>query len=89
MPWPIQSSLRNRKERGLKPLKKDELFNPEYLTIRTHGKYIKYTPDFFIVTEFNEFEAQRDLKIFLNTTFPVIAQSEDYIIFDLRKMSGE
>ncbi len=89
LPWPIQSSLRNRKERGLKPLKKDELFNPEYLTIRTHGKYIKYTPDFFIVTEFNEFEAQRDLKIFLNTTFPVIAQSEDYIIFDLRKMSGE
>ena len=88
LPWPIQSSLRERKERGLKPLKKDELFNTEYLTIRTHGKYIKYTPDFFIITAFEEFEKQKDLKGFLNTNYPIIAQSEDYIIFDLRKMSG-
>ena len=87
LPWPKQSSLRERRERGLRPLGKDELFNPGYLTIRTHGNYIKYTPDFFIVTDFNEFEAQKDLKDFLNTNFPVIAQSKDYLIYDLRMMS--
>ncbi len=85
--WPTSFSLRDRRERGLVPLEKEELFNPRYLTIRTHGKYIKYTPDFFIITEFSEFEEQVDLREFLNTNFPVIAQTEDYIIFDLRKMS--
>ncbi len=86
--WPTRFSLRDRREKGLKPLSKDELFNPRYLTIRTHGKYIKYTPDFFIITEFSEFEEQVDLREFLSTNFPVIARTEDYIIFDLRKMSG-
>jgi hypothetical protein len=86
--WPTRFSLRDRREKGLKPLSKDELFNPGYLTIRTHGKYIKYTPDFFIITEFSEFEEQVDLREFLSNNFPVIARSEDYIIFDLRKMSG-
>ena len=84
--WPTRFSLRDRRERGLIPLEKEELFNPRYLTIRTHGKYIKYTPDFFIITEFREFEEQVDLREFLMTNFPVIARSEDYIIFDLRKM---
>jgi hypothetical protein len=28
-----------------------------------------------------------DLREFLSTNFPVIARTEDYIIFDLRKMS--
>ena len=88
LPWPKNSSLRERRERGLVPLRKDELFNLNYLTIRTHGKYIKYTPDFFIITAFEEFENQKDLKDFLNTNFPVFAKNEDYLIFDLREMSG-
>jgi len=87
LPWPTSLSLRERQERGLVPLRKDELFNPGYLTIRTHGKYIKYTPDFFIITAFEEFEKQKDLKDFLTTNFPVLAKNDDYLIFDLRGMS--
>lgn len=87
LPWPTSFSLMERRERGLRQLTKEELYNPEYLTIRTHGKYIKYTPDYFIITDFSELNKQPDLKRFLNTNFPVIAQSEGYIIFDLRKMS--
>jgi len=83
LPWPISSSLQERKERGLKAPQKEE-FNIRYLTIRTHGKYIRYTPDFFIVTDFEEFEKQTDLKDFLFTNFPLIAQNSDYLIFDLR-----
>ncbi|GBE16569.1 dolichyl-phosphate-mannose-protein mannosyltransferase [bacterium BMS3Abin15] len=88
LPWPIAASLRERKERGLIIPSKEELFNSRYLMIRTHGKYIKYAPDFFIITDFKEFENQTDLKDFLNGNFPIIAQNEDYLIFDLRKMSG-
>ena len=73
----------------MRDLTKEELYNTEHLTIRTHGKYIKYTPDFFIITELREFEEQPDLRDFLSTNFPVIARTEDYIIFDMRKMSGE
>ncbi|GBD96592.1 dolichyl-phosphate-mannose-protein mannosyltransferase [bacterium BMS3Abin06] len=88
LPWPISGSLRERKERGLRIPGKEELFNERYLLIRTHGKYIKYTPDFFIITDFREFENQTDLKEFLNANFPVTARTEDYLIFDLSSMSG-
>lgn len=88
LPWPTSFSLMERRLRGLRELTKEELYNLEYLTIRTHGKYIKYRPDFFIITDFIELNEQPDLKSFLNENFPVIAQCEDYIIFDLRKMSG-
>jgi hypothetical protein len=89
LPWPTRASLSERRDRGLKQLRKEELFNPRYLTIRTHGKYIKYSPDFFIVKDFEEFQAQTDLKEFLESNFPLIAQSDDYLIFDLRSMSGK
>ena len=87
LPWPTSSSLRERRERGLRELQKDELFNSKYFTIRTHGKYIKYTPDFFIITALEEFEKQKDLKGFLNSNFPIIAKNDDYLIFDLSGMS--
>ena len=87
LPWPNSVSLQERGERGLNIPKKEELFNVRYLTVRTHGKYIRYTPYFFIITAFNELEKQKDLKDFLNLNFPVLAQSDDYLIFDLRKMS--
>jgi hypothetical protein len=87
LPWPTSSSLQERKKRGLRIPPKEELFNRNYLTIRTHGKYIKYTPDYFIITNFEEFKKQKDLADFLNSNFPVLAKSDDYLIFDLRKMS--
>ena len=87
LPWPNSVSLQERGERGLNIPRKEELFNVRYLTVRTHGKYIRYTPDFFIITAFDELEKQKDLKDFLNLNFPILARSDDYLVLDLRKMS--
>ena len=87
LPWPTRRSLQERKEAKISLPDKEELFNINYFIIRTHGKYIRYAPDFFIIMDFNEFEKQPDLKDFLNGNFPIIAQNEDYLIFDLKGMS--
>lgn len=98
LPWPISSSLKNREERKIPIPAKEELYNPHYLLIRTYksalfnttsapGGYIRYKPDYFIITAHEELEKQPDVKVFLYKNFPVFAQSEDYLIFDLRKMS--
>lgn len=86
-PWPLSDSLLERKERGLWIPSKEELFNPRYLTIRIHDKYIQYSPDYFIIMDFKEYNEQKDLKEFLNANFPVISKSDDYLIFDLRSMN--
>ena len=88
LPWPTSFSLQERRERGLKDLSDDELFNLRYFTIRTHGKYIRYVPDFFIITDFDDWERQKNLRDFLSSNFPVLARTDDYLIFDTRKMSG-
>lgn len=88
LPWPITSSLRERSERGVEIPPKEELFNRRYFTIRTHGKYTHYTPDYFIVTAMDELDKQTDLKEFLFSNFPVITVNKDYLVFDLRSMSG-
>ena len=41
--------------------------------------------EFFIVSDFREFELQPDLKQFLTKNFPVLTQNRSYVIFDLRK----
>lgn len=99
LPWPISTSMRDRKEMGTPIPDKEELFNPRYLMIRTYksnlfkGKkvyeeYIRYTPDYFIITDYKEFDMQPDLKQFLYKNFPVKAKSDRYLIFDMSKMSG-
>jgi hypothetical protein len=85
LPWPTSLSLREREERGLRDLESSEIYNKNYLTVRTHGKYIRYTPDFFIVTDFDEYERQTDLKGFLSS-FPIVDKNKNYIIFDLSAM---
>jgi hypothetical protein len=40
--------------------------------------------EFFIVTNFDQFAEQHDLKNYLRTKFPVFAEGESYLIFDLR-----
>jgi hypothetical protein len=89
IPWPTTVSFQERKDRGIRVAKGEELFNGRYFTLRTHAKFIRYTPDFFIITDFKEFEKQPDLKEFLYANYPVIANNDDYIIFDLRGMSGK
>lgn len=99
LPWPINISLRDRAEMGTPIPSKEELFNPRYLMIRTYKSdlfstqktyenYIRYTPDYFIITDLKEFETQPDLKEFLYNNFPVKAKNDSYIIFDMSKMSS-
>ncbi len=87
LPWPNRVSLQERRERELKIPQKEELFNLRYLTIRTHGKYIRYTPDFFIITDLKEFEDQKDLRYFISKNFSLMVRNDDYLIFDMRKTS--
>jgi len=98
LPWPTQFSMQSREEMDVPVPAKEEIFNSRYLMMRTHknslfdtkkayGDYIQYTPDYFIITAFEEFDNQPDLKEFLYNNFPVLAQTKDYLIFDLRKMS--
>jgi len=86
LPWPTRESLYERILRGTKVPNIKEDFTPENITILYQGKFIKYSPDFFIITAFDEFDRQTDLKDFLKSNFPVFAQNDDYLIFDLRKM---
>lgn len=87
LPWPISISWQDRQLTGVPLPDKDEIFNSRYFTIRTHGKYIRYSPSYFIVTDFKEFDMQPDLKAFLFNNFPVKANKDHYVIFDTSKMS--
>lgn len=41
------------------------------------------SPEYFVVTDFSEFEAQEDLKNLLTTRYPVSAAGQGYLVFDL------
>jgi len=43
------------------------------------------TPDFFIVTNMQALEKQQDLKRYLMQSFPLMARTQEYYIFDLRE----
>ncbi len=40
--------------------------------------------EYFIVTNFQEFDRQPDLKKLLNQKYPILVQNDNYLIFDLR-----
>ena len=87
LPWPTSRSLHGRKTRGtrLPDIKND--FKPDHIIIGYQGEFIKYTPDYFIITDLSEFDMQPDLKDHLNSNYPVLVKNENYLIYDLRKMS--
>lgn len=87
LPWPTSRSLYERRLRGVKVPNIKEDFTSDNILILYQGKFVKYTPDYFIITAFDELEKQPDLKDYLNSNFPVLVQSKDYLIFDLMKMS--
>jgi hypothetical protein len=87
LPWPTSDSLYGRRVRGARVPDIEKDFTPEHITLLYHGKFIIYTPDFFIITAFDEFEKQADLRKVLYSNYPVLVQNDDYLIFDLRKMS--
>jgi hypothetical protein len=75
---PIEIASQIQKVWGRRVLKAGERFKISL------GRY-EYTPDYFIVTDFQEFEKLNDLKVFLTSNFPIVVQNEEYLIFDLRK----
>jgi 4-amino-4-deoxy-L-arabinose transferase-like glycosyltransferase len=75
-PWPIRADFRSEKLIGKPELSVEERF--DLLSAEYH-------PEYFIVTEFQEFEAQADLKEYLTVRFPILNETKDYIIFDLRR----
>lgn len=52
---------------------------------RFYSIYNRKNNDFFIVTFFDEFNRQKDLKNFLFGNFPLYKKADDYLIFDLRQ----
>jgi hypothetical protein len=86
LPWPTSTSFEERKDRGIRVAQKEELYNGRYFVIRTHAKFIRYTPDYFIITDFEEFRKQPDLIDFLKENYPLLSRSDDYLIYDLHKM---
>jgi hypothetical protein len=44
-----------------------------------------YSPEYFIVTDMDEYRGQPELDDFLNKNFPVLEPANRYVIFDLRK----
>ncbi len=74
--WPGYADFKVEGLRGLREPSVKERFNEMLL---------KFSPEFFVVTELQEFEAQRDLREFLVRKFPILVQSDGYLIFDLRR----
>ena len=87
LPWPTSDSLYERSVSGARVPDIEKDFTPEHITLLYKGRLIKYTPDFFIITAFEEFKKQFDLRKVLYENYPVLVQNDDYLIFDLRKMS--
>lgn len=87
LPWPTSSSFYARRVRDERVPDIEKDFSSGHITLLYQGRFIKYTPDFFIITAFDEFEKQTDLRKVLYSNYPVFVQNDDYLIFDLRKMT--
>jgi len=74
--WPQHRDLEARKLRRLKAL-----------DVQTHLEHLtkKWSPEYFIVADLDDFDRQKDLKRLLTNKFSIIAQSDKYLIFDLTK----
>ena len=70
--WPTTGDQNLRELAG-----KESSFEEVFME-RTTGK------QFFVVTLFNQFDQQPELKDFLYENYPIYDQSDDYIIFDLQ-----
>ena len=71
--WPT------RGEKKLMGLRNSEKKMEDYFEKKTEGK------SFFLITAFNQFNDQPELKKYLYDNYPVLAEGHGYIIFDLRE----
>jgi DNA-binding transcriptional LysR family regulator len=50
--------------------------------------YRSRAPEYFLITDFESFEQQPDLKRFLDATFQRLAEGDGFLIYDLRQTSA-
>ncbi len=74
--WPATYELEARSKLGRPDVRGEELF---------YDSYWDHSPEYFIVTYLADFERQADIREFLLREFPILAETDDYIIFDLRQ----
>ena len=74
--WPTVGDINAEQLLGKPPLTAMERFEQVYQPA---------SPDYFIVTDMNEYREQTDLQVFLKGRFPILQQSENLIIFDLQE----
>jgi hypothetical protein len=74
-PWPLESDLEWERLTGSPSPNANARFNTWFAS---------RSPQYFIILDMQEFDQQPDLKAFLSERFPVRAQTDDYLIFDLR-----
>lgn len=77
--WPNLADFRLEKLEGKQVLTAKE---------RLDSLIIRFLPEYFIVTDFQQFESQQDLKQYLTGAFPIVKQTRDYLIFDLRRKNN-
>jgi len=71
-PWPSAGDLWYQEKRG----------DPQSFT-QSFNKHAK-DRSFFLVTDFEEWEKQDELREYLLANYPLFAEDDDYLIFDLR-----
>jgi hypothetical protein len=76
LPWPLASDLEWERLAGVPVLNAEKRFQTWF---------VQTSPSYFIVLDLREYAQQTDLKELLTKNYPVLAQSDDYIIFDLRQ----
>jgi hypothetical protein len=70
--WP------NRAEQKLMKLRGSDKDFEEFFNKRTDGK------NYFMITSFNQFNDQPALKQYLYGNYPILAEGDGYLIFDMR-----
>lgn len=46
---------------------------------------LRHSPEYFIITDLHDLKKQEGLREFLTRRFPILVQTDDYLVFDLRK----
>jgi Dolichyl-phosphate-mannose-protein mannosyltransferase len=77
VPWPLASDLEWEDLAGVRHKSVEERFAS--LLDKEAEAF-----DYFIILDYSEFEQQPALRKFLRERFPIRAQTDDYLIFDLR-----
>ena len=77
--WPESDDLRFAAAHGAAPFSVEDRFDE--LQAQIHG-------EFFIVLDMPEWDEQPELQAFLRSRFPVVAETDEYLVFDLRSVEG-